>query len=225
MKFIYGENEAAKRVGLSKKALRTFRSASMEQGKHWEYIQHQSRKKTALSAEGVMLLISALKNGALTGGEPVRITPTEIIETAILSGMPTGSGGNIEVGGQKSEDGGETGEKSEKKPPIDPAHDKRPIRGLLPAPPGCKCGPPITATLIVHKDPSHYPNKKTIVCRVKEGQMPDHHLAGVTDQRGLAYCRVKSKEKFIVGMEVPAQFENSNVWSLTRPCPRRRGRW
>jgi hypothetical protein len=135
------------------------------------------------------------------------------MESSILSGMPTGNGEKqrSEAGGQQSE--GKISKKSAARRVL-----------LLPAPPGVG-GSPLEAVLVVAKRPDHYANLHTIVCRVKEGELPERHIPYVTDSSGFAYCRVKSKEKFIVGMEVPARFDGGNVWDITRPCPRRRGKW
>jgi hypothetical protein len=207
--FIYGEKLVAQRVGLCRKALYALRTEQMEQGVHWASVKHESRQKIALSADGVILLVSALKSGSLTEGEPVRVTASEIMESSILSGMPTGNG-------PETEDGRRRTEKSEKN------RARRVL--LLPAPPGVG-GSPLEAVLVVEKRPDHYANLHTIVCRVKDGELPERHIPYVTDSSGFAYCRVKSKEKFIVGMEVPARFDGGNVWDITRPCPRRRGKW
>lgn len=193
----------------------------MEEGIDWMTVKHDSRKKTALSESGLMKLADGLKNGLLTGGEPVTVDIAEIRRNALLSEMPTEDGADqrTEDGRLRTEDGGQTAAEtdSEKKP--------RAVIGLLPAPFGCECGPAIEAVLIVYRHPDTVPNKRTLLCKLKPGQMPPHHEKAVTDGHGTAYCRVKCTEKFLVGMEVPARFEGGNVWSIARPCPRRKGKW
>ncbi len=221
MNFIYSEQDVARRVGLSRKQLYGFRTAEMREGVHFVSVTHESRKKTALSEAGLELLVAALASGGLTRGEPVTVGIAELRENALLSEMPTGSGENKPKNTKQGISNSEGRENPQKTSPPQP----RRIRGLLPCPPGVETGGEFTALLIVHKHPSHVSNKHTLVCRLKPGQMAHYHEKNCTDAKGLAYCRVKSTEKFVLGMEVPARFDKGNVWDCTRPCPRRRGRW
>lgn len=213
MIFIYGEQETARCVGLSRKQLYDFRCTRMTQGVHWDSVQYRSRKKTALSEDGLCLLLDSIKNGALTGGEPLTADGAEIRRNALLSEMPTG---NEQGQRDREKDGQSSEENYEKKPSR--------IAGLLPAPPGCE-GFPIEAVLVVFKSPSTISNRKILVCRVKPGQMPEHHLKAVTNDAGLAHVRVQKSDHFITGMELPARHASGNVWDIARPCPRRKGRW
>jgi hypothetical protein len=209
MNFIYCEKIIAKRVGLSRRALNRFRTESMTEGVDWGFLMHDSRKKTALSDSGLLKLVSGLKNGLLTGGEPVLADISEIKKNAALRELPTEEGQML--GGMDQES-----EILEKKP--------RAVIGLLPAPVGCG-GSPLEALLVVYRHPNTVPNKRTLICKLKGGQMPPHHERAVTDEHGTAYCRVTTTEKFVVGMEVMARFDGGNVWNIARPCPRRRGKW
>lgn len=209
MKFIYGENAVAKRIGLTRKALYSFRTEHMTEGIHFDHVQHDSRKKTALSDAGLSLLEKSLANGLLTDGVPVAVDIAEIRTVSLLSGLPTGA-----VENQATET---TGQNSEKKP--------RAVIGLLPAPAGCPGCAPIEAVLIVAKPPQNVPNKRVLVCTVKDGQMPEHHVAAVTDSGGMAYVQVTKSEQFVFGMEIPARHMQGNIWECSRPCPRRRGKW
>lgn len=225
MNCVYCEKDIAGIVGLSRRALNRFRSESLKEGVDWEHVTHESRQKTALSESGLILLCEALKNGSLTGGSAVTVDIAEIKKTALLSGLPTGAGTNQWADDRDQRTDNTEPENSEKKPPFDETQGRRQIRGLLPAPPGCVCGPAIEAVLVVFRNPSLIANKRTLVCKIKPGQMPARHEEAMTDESGTAYCRVKSTEKFIIGMEIPARFDRGNVWEITRPCPRRKGKW
>jgi hypothetical protein len=217
VKFIYGENAVAKRIGLTRKALYRFRTEHMTEGVHFDHVQHDSRKKTALSEAGLELLEKSLASGLLTDGRSVTVDMANIRTVALLSGLPTGTGGiqRSEVRDQKSED----------KEPVKIQKKPRAVIGLLPAPAGCPGCAPIEAVLIVAKPPQNVPNKRMLVCTVKTGQMPAHHIEAVTDSGGMAYVQVTRSEHFVLGMEIPGRHLQGNIWECARPCPRRRGKW